>query len=82
MSSPIPGMPTAKSAGVRCVQLDADNACAIVGRPERPTVCASLNPSPEMCGSSPESAKAMLTSCEYVTAPDSIFLAFGAHNRR
>jgi len=43
MSSPIPGMPNAKPAGARCVQLDADNACAIFGRPERPAVCASPN---------------------------------------
>jgi uncharacterized protein len=81
ISSPIPGMPAGKPAGVRCVQLTAGNGCAIFGHPERPAVCASLNPSFDMCGSSRDSAMAILTSLENVTAPDSISLAFGAHNR-
>ncbi|HEX2642113.1 MAG TPA: YkgJ family cysteine cluster protein, partial [Thermoanaerobaculia bacterium] len=36
ISSPIPGMPDGKPAGVRCVQLTADNLCLIFGLPERP----------------------------------------------
>jgi hypothetical protein len=42
ISSPIPGMPQGKPAGVRCIQLDEANRCRIFGRPERPAVCASL----------------------------------------
>ena len=38
ISSPIPGMPQGKPAGVRCVQLTDDNRCAIFGQPERPKV--------------------------------------------
>ena len=50
ISSPIPGMPQGKPAGVPCVQVDAQGRCRLFGRPERPAVCASLRPSPEMCG--------------------------------
>jgi uncharacterized protein len=50
ISSPIPGMPLGKPAGVRCVQLTADDRCALFGDPRRPPVCASLRPSTEMCG--------------------------------
>ena len=56
ISSPIPGMPHGKPAGVRCVQLTADNACAIFGQPERPAVCVHLRPTQEMCRSSAEEA--------------------------
>lgn len=69
ISSPIPGMPQGKPAGVRCVQLDAANRCLIFGRPERPAVCASLAPSPAMCGTSAEQALHFLTMLEKETAP-------------
>jgi uncharacterized protein len=47
ISSPIPGMPDGKPAGIRCVQLDDGNRCRIFGRPERPAVCSQLRPSME-----------------------------------
>ena len=50
ISSPIPGMPQGKPAGVRCVQLDDENRCRLFGDPARPAVCTRLRPSPEMCG--------------------------------
>ena len=50
ISSPIPGMPDGKPAGVRCVQLTADLRCAIFGSPERPACCRGLQASVEMCG--------------------------------
>ena len=50
ITSPIPGMPQGKPAGVRCVQLLPDNRCAIFGQPERPAFCGGLQPSLEMCG--------------------------------
>ncbi len=68
ISSPIPGMPGGKPAGVRCVQLTADNRCALYGRPERPAVCASLRPMPEMCGASAEEALANLMWLELATS--------------
>ncbi len=69
ISSPIPGMPNGKPAGVRCAQLTADNRCALFGRPERPAVCASLRPSREMCGESPAQALIWLAQLEQATAP-------------
>jgi Fe-S-cluster containining protein len=50
ISSALPGHPHGKPAGVRCAQLDAESGCRLFGRPERPAVCASLQPSEEMCG--------------------------------
>jgi len=73
ISSPIPGMPLvngiSKPAGVRCIQLTADNACAIFGHPDRPAVCASLRPTAEMCGDSREQALRWLGHMERHTAP-------------
>jgi hypothetical protein len=63
-------MPDGKPAGVRCVQLTADNLCRLYGRPERPRVCNGLRPSPEMCGESASEALAYLTELERLTAPD------------
>ncbi|MBI2354315.1 MAG: YkgJ family cysteine cluster protein [Deltaproteobacteria bacterium] len=70
ISSPIPGMEGGKPAGVRCVQLTADNRCLLFGRGERPTVCRSLRPSREMCGESDAEALARLTHLERVTRPE------------
>ena len=69
ISSPIPGMPHGKPAGVRCAQLTPDNRCALFGRPERPAVCVSLRPSEEMCGRSSAEAMIRLTLLEHVTSP-------------
>jgi uncharacterized protein len=69
ISSPIPGMPRGKPAGVRCAQLTEDNRCRLFGLPERPAVCASLRPSEEMCGASNEEALLRLTLLERATAP-------------
>jgi len=69
ISSPIPGMPSGKPAGVRCAQLDAQNLCRIFGDPRRPAVCASLQPSMEMCGDSPAQALHWLTHLEAATSP-------------
>ena len=69
ITSPIPGMPQGKPAGVRCVQLDANNRCSIFGQPERPAFCGGLQPSEEMCGTSSVQAIRWLTELERVTAP-------------
>ncbi|MGE4240103.1 YkgJ family cysteine cluster protein [Ramlibacter sp.] len=70
ISSPIPGMPQGKRAGERCAQLDQDNRCRIFGRPERPAVCSSLQPSSEMCGDSREAAERWLLRLEALTSQD------------
>lgn len=69
ISSPIPGMPHGKPAGIACVQLTAELGCAIFGQPQRPAVCASLQPSPAMCGSSREQAMHWLDRLEDATLP-------------
>ena len=69
ISSPIPGMPHGKPAGVRCIQLDDANRCKLFGKPDRPDVCVRLRPSPSMCGASRDDAIAMLTALERATQP-------------
>ncbi|WP_090047661.1 YkgJ family cysteine cluster protein [Limnohabitans sp. 2KL-27] len=73
ISSPIPGMPHGKPAGVPCVQLDAQLRCRIFGHPERPAVCGQLQASLEMCGPQDDQgqfARAYLTRLEKLTRPD------------
>jgi len=69
ITSPIPGMPQGKPAGVRCVQLDESNRCKLFGKAERPAFCNGLKPAMEMCGSSKEQAMHWLTSLEIHTQP-------------
>ena len=69
ISTPIPGMPDGKPAGVRCVQLTDDLRCLLFGKPERPEVCVRLRPGPEMCGDSREHALEFLSRLERATAP-------------
>jgi Fe-S-cluster containining protein len=69
ITSPIPGMPNGKPAGVRCVQLGQDERCRIFGQPERPAVCAGLQPSAEMCGATRAQAMHWLGALERATAP-------------
>jgi Fe-S-cluster containining protein len=69
ISSPIPGMPNGKPAGVRCAQLSDDNRCLIFGRPDRPAACNALTPTAEMCGATFDHAMIYLTWLEAVTQP-------------
>jgi Fe-S-cluster containining protein len=70
ISSPIPGMPQGKPAGMRCAQLTSDNRCRLFGQPDRPAVCASLRPNEEMCGQTAAEALAWLTELERLTQPE------------
>ncbi|MFC0676519.1 YkgJ family cysteine cluster protein [Lysobacter korlensis] len=70
ISSPIPGMPDGKPAGVPCVQLDDALRCRLFGQPERPAVCGALRPSADMCGTSREHAVSHLDALEQATRPD------------
>ncbi len=69
ITSPIPGMPHGKPAGIPCVQLLPDCRCALFGKPERPAVCAGLRPTEEMCGLNQEEAMAHLAGLELATRP-------------
>jgi len=68
ISSPIPGMPRGKPAGVRCVQLTEENLCRLWGSPDRPSVCNRLRPESQMCGDSREHALRWLAWLERATA--------------
>ena len=69
ISSPIPGMPDGKPAGVRCIQLTPDNRCKLFGKPERPKVCVKLRPSKDMCGETNQEALSNITELERLTTP-------------
>jgi len=69
ITSPIPGMPFGKPAGMPCVQLDDDYRCRLFGRPERPRFCASLRPQVAMCGGDRSGAFAILDAMEIETRP-------------
>lgn len=69
ITTPIPGMPHGKPAGMRCVQLDADERCRVFADPRRPAVCTSLQPQPPMCGPHREHALHWLAELETLTAP-------------
>lgn len=69
ISSAIPGMPEGKPAGVRCIQLSPDLRCRIFGHPDRPDVCRSLKPEPQMCGPDAQSALHYLLTLERATSP-------------
>ncbi len=71
ISSPIPGMPHGKPAGVRCVHLTTDGRCRLFGRPERPLVCSRFEPEPAFCGATASEAMLLLTQLEQATAPSS-----------
>ena len=68
ISSPIPGMPHGKPAGMRCAQLDEAGRCRLFGDPRRPVVCSSLQPGAEMCGTGREHALRFLATLEAMTA--------------
>lgn len=68
ISSPIPGMPNGKLAGLRCIQLDSLNRCMLFGKPERPDICRRLKPELAMCGDSREEAMRILDAMEIATA--------------
>jgi len=69
ITSPIPGMPHGKPAGMPCVQLDDGLRCRLFGKPERPAFCASLRTSMEMCGRDRGEALETLRLLELATVP-------------
>ena len=70
ISSPIPGMPAGKPAGVRCINLTTDLKCTVWGTPEYPKVCAEFRPGPDVCGNDREEAMKLLEWLEIATAPN------------
>ncbi|MBQ1784028.1 MAG: YkgJ family cysteine cluster protein [Gammaproteobacteria bacterium] len=69
ISSPLPGMPNGKRAGVPCPELDEQLRCRLFADPRRPAVCASLQPTSSMCGVNRQQALTYLIQLERETAP-------------
>ncbi|MEL6115832.1 YkgJ family cysteine cluster protein [Photobacterium sp. SP02] len=67
ISSPIPGMPDGKPAGVRCIQLNDNNLCKLFGKPERPAVCHHFKPCPDLCSTTNQQALFNLTELEQIS---------------
>lgn len=56
ISSPIPGMPNGKPAGVKCIHLTDNYKCSIYESPFRPLVCDGFKADKLVCGSCREEA--------------------------
>lgn len=67
ISTPIPGMPEGKPAGIRCVQLDDDNLCRLFGDPRRPTVCEQFRFDVALCAERREQALERIAALEIAT---------------
>jgi len=62
ISSPVPGMPDGKPAGVRCIHLLNNLRCDIYFSPDKPKVCDDFKAEEEFCGSGREEALRILFS--------------------
>lgn len=67
ISTPIPGMPKGKPAGVRCLQLDHNNLCRLFGDPRRPAVCEQFGFDRVLCGEHREQALERIAALEIAT---------------
>jgi len=70
ISSPIPGMPKGKPAGVRCIHLSDDMKCNLWGKPERPTVCIKFQPEELFCGKNRDEAIKIMVKLENLNIKD------------
>ena len=68
ISSPLPGMPLGKPAGVACVHLTDDHRCELFGMPERPAVCLRFQATRDLCGHHRNDAFERLWVLEKTTA--------------
>ncbi len=64
ISSPIPGMPNGKPAGVPCIHLLPDMRCAIFNNPDRPKTCANFKAELLFCGNNRDEALAIFNELE------------------
>ncbi len=64
ISSHIPGMPSGKPAGVKCIHLTDDFKCLLFNSPDRPRVCIGFQPEILVCGNSREEALSIFAKLE------------------
>ncbi|WP_250657333.1 YkgJ family cysteine cluster protein [Alkalimarinus coralli] len=67
ISTPIPGMPDGKPAGVRCIQLDNMNLCRLFESPDRPKVCGGFKAEKAICGDTNAEALINIQALEQAT---------------
>lgn len=70
ISSPLPGLPHGKPAGMRCPHLSPEFTCTIWGHPDYPTVCARFPAQVSHCGQNRGEALTLLAELERLTTPD------------
>ena len=68
ISSPLPGMPLGKPAGVRCVHLSAEQLCQLFGQPQRPAVCSDFKADIDVCGNDQTDAIRLIGWWEQMSA--------------
>lgn len=69
ISSPLPGMPNGKPAGVNCINLDEKLFCKLHSTDLYPAICKSFSADLEMCGSSNQHAYSYIEFLENYTSP-------------
>ncbi len=62
ISSPIPGLPDGKRAGIKCIHLQKDYSCGIYE--QRPRVCIDFRAEELVCGTSRQEALTILSRLE------------------
>ena len=67
ISSPIPGMPGGKPAGVKCIHLREDYRCGIYE--QRPKVCIDFQAEELVCGNDRQEALSILSQLEEESNP-------------
>lgn len=68
ISSPLPGMPNGKPAGVPCIHLDEKKYCKLHNKDNYPDVCKNFTYDPEFCGSLHSEAFERLSILEMLTS--------------
>ncbi|ABZ74614.1 protein of unknown function UPF0153 [Shewanella halifaxensis HAW-EB4] len=68
ITTPIPGMPDGKPAGIRCIQLDDSNLCKLFGQQQRPAVCGLFAATEDACGKTNAEALWLIGSLEMATS--------------
>lgn len=69
ITSPLPGMPEGKPAGVACINLDpATHRCRIWGQDNYPDVCAGFQAEPDTCGANRDDALVLIARLEVATS--------------
>lgn len=64
ISTPLPGLPDGKPAGIACIHLSEDYSCKIYDQPDKPAVCSKFKADPDVCGTNQEEAMILLSALE------------------